>query len=437
MPINLPESQKQVYDRVISDIQNELPESGPYLKNNFVSALAMGYSGRIYDNYWLLLELIKEMFPDTAEGSYLERWGSLLDVYRLPATVSSGQATFTGTIGNSVPLDSEFQSSDGIIYKVTEAVSVANISVTISSLTRTGSVVTAVTNADHDLATGMAVTISGAVETGYNGSYNIIATDYNEFTYTISTTPTTPATGSPVVGFTGGTLKLESETTGVLTNQDSGTELIAVSTLTGIDDTAYVQFGLISGGTDDEDDEAFRERVIYKYQNPIAPFNEANIIDTCKSVAGVTRVFVQKATPTAGQVTIYFVRDNDTSSIFPSSSAINTVKDKLLTIILAHMDEADMFVYAPTPLPVNFTFTSLSPNTVTMQQAIKDNLTYMFQESATVGSDLDEAAYLSAIYQTVDLTTGATVDLFSLSAPSGDITVADGELPVLGTVNFS
>ncbi|MFK5284322.1 hypothetical protein ACI3PL_32550, partial [Lacticaseibacillus paracasei] len=65
-----------------------------------------------------------------------------------------------------------------------------------------------------------------------------------------------------------------------------------------------------------------------------------------------------------------------------------------------------------------------------MQQAIKDNLTYMFQESATVGSDLDEAAYLSAIYQTVDLTTGATVDLFSLSAPSGDITVADGELPV-------
>lgn len=65
------------------------------------------------------------------------------------------------------------------------------------SLARSGSTVT-VTHASHGLATNNYVRITGAAEQGYNGVYQITVTGTNTYTYTIATTPSSPATGSPV-----------------------------------------------------------------------------------------------------------------------------------------------------------------------------------------------------------------------------------------------
>lgn len=66
----------------------------------------------------------------------------------------------------------------------------------VTSITRNGSTVTVTTSADHGYVTGKTITIAGALQTDYNGSYTITVTASNEFTYTIATTPVTPATGS-------------------------------------------------------------------------------------------------------------------------------------------------------------------------------------------------------------------------------------------------
>jgi len=66
----------------------------------------------------------------------------------------------------------------------------------VTSITRIGSTVTVTTSADHGYVTGKTITIAGALQTDYNGSYTITVTASNEFTYTIATTPVTPATGS-------------------------------------------------------------------------------------------------------------------------------------------------------------------------------------------------------------------------------------------------
>ena len=68
-----------------------------------------------------------------------------------------------------------------------------------TSMTRTGSVVT-VNMTGHGKVTGQEVTISGANETEYNGNHVATYIDANSFSFPIATTPSTPATGTIVVG---------------------------------------------------------------------------------------------------------------------------------------------------------------------------------------------------------------------------------------------
>lgn len=65
----------------------------------------------------------------------------------------------------------------------------------VTSLTRVGSTVTVTTDVDHGYVNGKTVTITGSLISDYNGSYSITVTGDSTFTYTIGTTPATPATG--------------------------------------------------------------------------------------------------------------------------------------------------------------------------------------------------------------------------------------------------
>jgi|GEM_PF-5324411 len=63
----------------------------------------------------------------------------------------------------------------------------------ITSVTTTATVTTA---APHGLTTGASVTISGAEQTEYNGTYTVTVTDTDKFTYTFAGSATSPATGT-------------------------------------------------------------------------------------------------------------------------------------------------------------------------------------------------------------------------------------------------
>jgi fibronectin type 3 domain-containing protein len=67
-----------------------------------------------------------------------------------------------------------------------------------TSLVRNGTSVTA-TRAGHGFSVGQMVTISGAAQTDYNGTFAITAITGDTFSYTISGTPVSPATGSVLV----------------------------------------------------------------------------------------------------------------------------------------------------------------------------------------------------------------------------------------------
>jgi len=69
----------------------------------------------------------------------------------------------------------------------------------VTSITRSGTTATVTTATDHGYATGVSVKVAGAVETAYNGVFVITVTGDTTFTYTVSGSPSTPATGTITV----------------------------------------------------------------------------------------------------------------------------------------------------------------------------------------------------------------------------------------------
>lgn len=515
MAFNIPSSQKQVIDRTATDVQIALPESNPFFKNSFLGALIYSFAGRIFDFYLQLNILIRELFVDTATGSFLERWGTYRGITQNAATQSSGLVTAMGTLASSIPIGTQLSDAAGNLFATTASATISATSVSITTLVRSGTIVTATTASDHQFGSIQDITISGAAETDYNGIHEITVTGLDTFTYNISASPSSPATGTILASANLASLSVQSVDFGEDQNLANGTQLTFGSPISGVNDTAVVQYSEVAGGTDLESDEDLRTRIIDIYQNPISHFNESDIRSKAKALAGVTRVFIygandafgdtlsitsitrsgDVATVTAsadhglencmnvtvsgadqpeynittrvlvisstkfcyvvsnapttpatgsiimtssvplGQTIVYFTRDND-EDIIPSNSEVSALQTQLFTIKPANTADSDFIIRAPTAVTVPFVFTALTPNTTTMQAAITANLTALFQESTSVGSDLKTFSYTSAIYQTIDPETGDVVQDFTLSAPSGDVSIGAGELPTFGGATY-
>lgn len=435
MALNLPASANEVVSRAKTDVQRELPASNPFLPNSWLSALITGFSFRIYDFYLQLKEAIKQTFFDTSTGESLERQASWFGIVRLAATQSIGNIVATGTAATIIPINTLYQTSDGIEFKATGGVTISAQSISVASITRSGTTATVTTGAAHNLASNVEVTISGAVETDYNITTAIQVVSSTVFTYTAANSPTTPATGTILAAFTSALVAVQSVDFGSDTNLLLDSELSLQSPVSGVDDDANVDSGELAGGTDQELDDALRLRFLERPQNPVAMFNVAAITAKAKEINGVTRVFVQEVTPNAGQVTVYFTRDNDLT-IIPTAPEVAAVKTHILTIKPATTSDSDVIVSAPSAVATAFTFGSITPNTTTMKTAVEANLAQFFLEETFVGVDVQQVAFQSAIFNTIDDSTGESLTAFALTSPSADITIASGEIGTLGTVTI-
>jgi len=75
---------------------------------------------------------------------------------------------------------------------------IGNTVVSIVSLTRAGSVATAITSEAHGLTTGNQIIVSGAAQGDYNVTATVTVTSATTFTYPVANAPASPATGTPV-----------------------------------------------------------------------------------------------------------------------------------------------------------------------------------------------------------------------------------------------
>lgn len=435
MALDLPATKKEIVDRSKTDVLRELETSNPFLRNSALASVVTATALRNFDFYLQLRIAERELIWSTATGEFLDLWASTYGVFRLAATPAGGITVATGASGNMIASGLSLFSSDGLEYLTTDNTTVAVAVVNVSTLTSAATLATCATVSPHGYASGLNVTVAGANEAVFNGTFEIAVTSDTEYQYTLPSAFTGSATGTITSTATFASVPIESVTEGADTNQDAGTELTFATPLVGVDSVTVVDFGAIGGGTALESDEDFRARFQDRTQNPVAQFSDSAIVAQAKLINGVTRVFVQSITPLIGMVTIYFVRDND-ESIIPTSSEVEDVFDSELLIKPAQMWVNDLIVAAPTAVPVDFVFTSLTPDSPTMRDAVTANLGALFREQTVVGVTLEEDAYRSVIWATIDPANGQQITQFDLSAPIGDIPAASNEIQTHGTDTY-
>lgn len=435
MALELPENATEVSQRTKVDIKRELPNSNPFLKNSWFGALATAFGNRVYDFYYALRRAELDAIPDTATLT-LEQWAAIWKVLKNPATPATGNLVITGTVGGVITIDETiWRTSDGKQFIATSGGVIALQSLSIASITESGGVGTITTTDNHLIASNVLITVSDADQSEYNLSgVECTVTGEKTLTYAVSGSPA-DATGTVLLGFTSVSVAVQSVAYGKDENQVFDSSMTLLSPITDVDDDASVDYGALGGGTDQETLTELRARYLDKLQNPIAHFNVAEIIAVAKAIAGVTRVFVEEITPEIGEVTVYFMRDNDDDPI-PDSSEVATVKAAIDGIKPANTDTLDVHVYAPTPETTDFVFSSISPDTATMKSAIEDSLAQFYAERTEVGVNIVEEAYNAAIFNTIDLITGEELVSFALTSPSADITIESDEIGKLGNVTF-
>jgi type IV pilus assembly protein PilY1 len=152
------------------------------------------------------------LIPPTSSAASYSRNGTTvtmtLAAAPIPALTNGQQVTISGFGSGATQLNGTF--TIGLVNATTFTYTIAEDPPTpsagtynatirsdpksISSLTRAGTLVTAVVNS-HGYSTGNQITISSAAGTAYNGTFPITVVDANTFRYTIIDNPTSPGTG--------------------------------------------------------------------------------------------------------------------------------------------------------------------------------------------------------------------------------------------------
>lgn len=152
---------------------------------------------------------------------------------------------------------------------------------------------------------------------------------------------------------------------------------VPIAGLTG----ATVCAAAISGGAEEELDDALRERVLFRLQNPPGAGTVTDWERWARSMsAAVTRVWVVPTVYGNGTVGIVFAQDN--GPVVPPPSAVTQMQAYLAQFTPAG---SDVYVFAPTLVPTNFEIHEEPNADPTIRQNIINELTDLLYREAGPG----------------------------------------------------
>lgn len=121
-------SLQELRDRIVSDLETRLEVAGAGLRNSFTKMLGYVLAGAAHLMHGHLEYISRQIFATTADGENLDRIGNQYGIERIAATYAEGSVTFTGDDGTEIPTDTELTSSDGVLFRTTEAGTVGEVS---------------------------------------------------------------------------------------------------------------------------------------------------------------------------------------------------------------------------------------------------------------------------------------------------------------------
>lgn len=186
----------------------------------------------------------------------------------------------------------------------------------------------------------------------------------------------------------------------------------------------------IVNGSDVEDDASLRNRLRARLREPAHGGSAGDYVQWALEVPGVTRAWVYPTELGLGTVTVRFVRDGD-ASIIPDAGEVAAV--------LAHIQQlrpvtAQVYVFAPVAVPVNFTI-HLTPDSVQTRAAVQASLADLLaREAIPEGGAGEGTILLSHIREAISVAAGETDHV--LSVPAADVVRTVGQMSVMGVITW-
>lgn len=362
-------------------MQAELERVGALLRYGNLKVLADMDAGMAHLHYAYLDYIALQTNPFTATDEWLAGWMALKQTYRKAATAAKSPAVkATGTAGVELPAGTVLNRADGYQY------------VTDSKL---------------------------SISAGKSG--------------TTSITAVLPDISDDVTG--GGNKG----------NADAGTLLTLDANIPGIDNTLML-IEPATGGADIETQEDFRQRGLLAYQNPPQGGSDADYKKWALEMPGITRAWVKRRGMGVGSVVVYIMCDDNGTGGFPvGNDGVSSLEEWGVIkatgdqgrvadhIYPLQSDVAIVYVCSPVKKLVNFTIAGIPNIDSSTVTEIEASITQLFYENGN--PDGSGKILLSDINGALSHVEGAKG--YILTAPSQNIILDTGELPLLGEVKFT
>jgi uncharacterized phage protein gp47/JayE len=200
-----------------------------------------------------------------------------------------------------------------------------------------------------------------------------------------------------------------------------------VTTLPGVDGFARVQY--LYGGTDTENDDHLRYRVLLRIREPPQGGAKIDYEEWALAVPGCTRAWCAPLEMGIGTVTLRFMMDDLRADRqgFPIDEDIVAVRQYLDQV--RPVAVKDLFVVAPIPQRVNMTIRLLDPDNPAVRAAIETSLAEMLRERAMPGQTIWAAWKTNAIMSAAGVNSFATDNI-------DDVMLSPGHMAVIGDLVF-
>ncbi len=221
------------------------------------------------------------------------------------------------------------------------------------------------------------------------------------------------------------TVAVMADAAGAAGNTAAGVALTLQRPVSGIQSTAAVFAGGISAGSDTEEDEDLRGRLLDRIQEPPQGGADFDYEKWALEVPGVTRAWVYPGEMGLGTVTVRFVRDDD-EDIIPDPTEVALVKEHIEAL---RPVTAEVFVVAPEKKPLDMTI-QIQPATAEVKQNVEAEIRDLIRREAEPGGTI----LISHLREAVSTAAGELDHV--IVTPTGNVTNATGEISVPGTITW-
>ena len=125
MPFKRP-TLTELVERFRSDSEPKLQGADASLRRSVLAVLGRAHAGATFGLYGYIDFIASQVFPDTAEAEFLERWAAVWGVTRRAAGTAAGKVSITGTDGAVITAGTIFQLSGARQYRTTAKAVIAS-----------------------------------------------------------------------------------------------------------------------------------------------------------------------------------------------------------------------------------------------------------------------------------------------------------------------